>query len=1854
MATIGSLSIAFSANLRELETGVEEVADLLDDLSDSVEGVSEKIESASKTLKVKAVLDTQGVEKATEDIGKTSASVQVKASTEKLEKDVEAAAEKTKAKKFSIVAEAKDIVRAAAEAAADVKTRFGKGVVLPVRAVVSGVTEAVGAARQVNDAYNVATRSVGEFSGQLLSVGASANGLRNATVFAFGLSNAITAASSAYSDGSDSVSKFFGGLIGISRYAEDQQRLTKAVSEGVGTFAGAAVACAAYRAAMAGVNSATEDLDPKLKAAVRGLAGMALAFAQTEASSRLSAAATKLAADALRSQASPLAAVTAFSKSYSEGMKNLAKASEAATDRQRALVRIQNILEQVFSNARGAVDSFFQPLVSGFTRAREAGDGYVAAVVRGLRGQVQSIGPVRAAIGTLGNAFAPFAAGFSRARNEGTSFFSALDRGFSGQAQSSKLFRSAVGTIGDALKATGASSYFDPLVTGFSRASAAGDGFIAATARGVSAQLNSLAAYRDVRDAVEAAGKSIAEFGGSIIGVNATTKVGRDAFYAIRASLQAVSSTTSQAAAYIGVLRTSFSAAFQALPAGRAVVASLSSAFSELGKTTSGLSGALPGVGAVVKSLAPWMTLASVASGQFSHALEEIAVQMQNVQQMADRFGASTGQMEVLSYAAESARVSMSQLAKATQNFFTNVSKVKIGQLNSESVQEAKFAFDRLGISIDELRNKNPNEVFALVSEELLNVKDPADRAAIAFDIFGKQAVNVLPALKGLKEAAADSKRLGLETSKVNFDRFMKAEESFDRVSAASKSLGTSMLAAFAPLQTGWNNLMAELLGGLAAAVGPMRTLFASATVPMQVMMEVIGRIANILLRAAGVVMTFASALAQATAIAPAWTALGSIIKDLLVPLESVVDYAQQISDAFSSQLNPTIEESASMLERLIFVVKTFTTVVVSAAVASAVMDTFNIKAGRALATFAAGLLKLNVATVFGGIIKVIKLLTFDVVAFSVKWTAAMIKSGVSAIAGLLAPFMTTVLAVITGNSAMAVAATATGYAMAAAWIIGTLGIAAIIVAIIAVIQNFGTLYDFFADFGNNVGRLFTFEGLAEAAMAVADAIKNAFMAVANSIVGFFGGIVGGIIKAIRGIKTPEKINAATSSVEDVVKSRREQQMAAFETEAAVSGFTGKKPELPTDDYDALASSVSTARDNLVALSLNAANFGEAGRKAFLAARADFDKLQQELANNTLELRVIIDENGVKRSETSLEAFERRSRQIRDRLNENLNLADTISSEQFQQSAEDMRKSVEDAFAQTRSIMRGQDLGSDMSADRFFPASDEIKKAATRVAMDYQDELIRIEKDLQSGKFGSGQKALRAASQAKEDAKAKFDREQSKIDADVSFASDIRKSLEEAFLSPLDKYEKRLKQIQDNKSFNSEAERSLATVMAQRQMVEETFGKTAGRSLREKEEMFAKASAADQYGRTAFVSAEGSFSAGQARQDAERTKLDIERRKAAGLDATPAQQLKAGLDNINDIFGTTGLSLSEIQKKFADAPEKFAEYQEAIKKNRDTVLQSVGVEKSAVQVREESQRRLAGLGLSAEEAAQANRAISDSFMSSIGVTKTPFEQFADEIDNVTDKFGLSGKSIDEVREALKGNKDDLALFDRAVKQSRDNLLQSLGIEKTPQQQFEETMKKIEEAQNASDPNKRITKEQADEARRVATLKRDEALGAGGEAGNFAGQFLADRQKIEEAFGKNGANDPEKFRMAMNKLMQGVPGAEGESPVQKFKDQLSQLEAIRGDIGEGEFKQRRKVLQAQLQEDLKPALDRVAPDRRAIEASDVRSKGGVDTFFRILRGQDNPSLKAQLETAKATKFLAEAAAKPEAAEVIAQL
>jgi hypothetical protein len=1883
-AAVAKIEAASGATIT-LTTAVES-----EEIDEATEGIDELVNSVSSSspvveIKAKTTADTTGADKAKKAVA-----------------DVKEEAEGRYG--ISIKADAKNVAKAAADAAKEVQP-FAKGFFFPIAISASSVKEIRSAIGEIRGAFGSASSSIGKFNG----------GMGSAVITAASVTRSLIAANNAFSDTVESSGKLSTSMRVLSRAGSSITALTTAISTGGAAFVGGAAGATANAAATRAVESATKKLNPQLRDSVRFLSSLGIAYAETVIAARVSAAAASVFAASIKSGVNPLAAASAFCRTYTQGLDGLRIATVAAEDRQRVFVRGAALVEQIGTRLRSSASGAVEPFVTGYTRARAAGDGYFTAVARGARGQINSVGILRRSIAAVSDAFAPLTTGFTRARSSGSSFFAALDRGFTAQLQSSGAFRSAVESLGSVFRATGVSAFFDPLVTGFTRARAAGAGYFAATARGVSGQLNSSAAYRAAARALGDLGTSISKVAGSFIGINASTREGRLAYDLFSASVRAVQSNVLAASGYFRVLGSSISAGLQALPGGSAIVKVLSDGFSAATKTSLGLASNMQLVGGALRLATGLMTVAAVAGGKFRDELAHMAQDASLTRNLADRFGATTQEIEKLKFAADSAGVGLNQLGRGQQQLFSSLSKIRTGQINTENVREAKLAFDKLGIGIEDLRSKKPQEIFQEIAEKITKIKDPADRTAIAFDLFGKQGAAILPALKSLSQVEEDLERLDVQTSTLDFSRIEGMASSFNRVRMATKAYAEASLTAYTELQAGFNNFRADVVGGLASLVQNSGSLYADFTKPIAVVLEVFGRIINIILRAAAVVVRLTAAFAPFPTIARFAQAVGEGIKTfLLKPLEDCVTAADKVATALYEALTPDYwsggaEGAKSLTSQIIETSKSMGIMILTAGAAQAAMTAMGLQPGAAMMRLLgsiritqAGLLgfaKSAISAALGGL----KALTIGLYQTSVNFVAAGIKIaatsialGVQTVAGWITPSLAGMIAYATGMNATAIAARIAAIGMAASWAIATLGLSLIVTGIVAVYQNFDKLSAFFADFSNNASKLFTFEGAAEAAKAVAGAIWDAFKSILSGIGGFIGMIIQKIQGKFQEIKPPEALDATKASAEEIVSKRKEIAQVTFEQQKAVQvqfgAIQGPAPEPPKlDNERELTSSIQSSRSEMDALFISASRFGDGAGAAAEESASRFRKLQQELADGKI----------------NADEFNESAKKIADDLRGNLKIFSqdnpAVTDKKNLEFYKSLNNSAKEAAKSVREIGRGT-----VDVDgKIFPASEEVKRRAKEYQDQYQlavaniqarqqrgdfqkeldDRKKKNEDDFKAGRITDAQfvaveleldstTAVDQAAIAGEDAKKALDRNWDQIGRDISFAEDIRKRLDDAFLSPLDKYQKELKKIRNNPELTP-----LEQVTAERMLKDDErksiFGETAGEQLRSKRGMLDKERNASGEDRLLTNN----------RLAVEQRKLSADTREAAGLEVSPAASLQLGVDKINDAFGVTGMSAAQMEKHLRETGFTMADYQDAIKRGSDAVKESVGVEKSGAEKMADSRKRLdkalSDGVISQAERDKAMKKQRDDFLSSLGVTKTPAEQFADALRDINEAFSRGELSLEE--------------FKKATESAGKSLRQQLGISDSPMEAFRKRMKEIADAEKQGMPAAEVEKAKAKARQELFSgLNLDVASGFGdklqerldnffesyGGRGKFQadsmaseqyaeslkfdqanntgafkrrkGESLADyRERTTEALREGGrlASRPGDF---MRQLMRDVPGATPESATEKFAADMDKLMAVRSSIGEELFAENKLNLQAQLQEDLKPALDSTKADRRGIESSDVRSKAGVDTFFRILRGNDNPSLKAQLEIARNTRVLAEASKNPDAAPVLAQL
>ena len=1354
------------------------------------------------------------------------------------------------------------------------------------------------------------------------------------------------------------------------------------------------------------------------------------------------------------------------------------------------------------------------------------------------------------------------------------------------------------------------------------------------------------------------------------------------------------------------------------------------------------------GLGAGLSVIAPLAIFAAVATGKFAHQLEEMSLAAQKTDQMATRFGATVNEISMLQLAAENTAVGFGQLAKAHQTFSSNLSKIKMGQMNVETVREAKLAYDALGITLETIKDKSPQEMFKLVAEQISKVEDAAQRSQIAMDLFGRQGAAIMPALKELGEVEADFKRLGGALNAINFSKMLVLENSFDRLKASGKSLATTLVLPFVDMQRAVNNLSADIRGGLASALTPIATMLADLSAPLAVAIEVFGRVLNIILRITAAVLTLVVAFSQAGAIAAIFNYIGDAIKGVLGYVEAFVVALESIAAAADGLLRPMVSSAAGLaivIVSLTTVYYLFQTAMVQTAVTAVVSASTT---AAAWAGIALGGIAVFVAAAVIGFVHVA--------------SQAAIMAG---------QFL------------------ASAIVMHAAWLIALGPIGAVIAAVELVIAGLAVLYMF----GGSISSFFASAGPAwqkpfNAATASAKELANEAAKTSKT----------GMTRDL------EALGLAAGMSAEQVKASMADAKAAY---ASVAGQERADLAFGTDT-STLEASITKARGELGGLTIEAAKFGKGGEDAASAAAKGMEKLQTKLAKGKI----------------NAEQFGTASKKLTDDLRENLDTLKSDSPDILLKKNLEVFKQLDDAAKQAAKSVR--DIGAGVVIEgKFFPRSEEIKRRAAEYQAQYAAALEQIKEKQQAGGFQKELDAKRAqndtnffdtntiskeehtrvrlqldstnaqeqASIAAEEVKRTLDNQNVVLNIDTSFADNIRKELDTAFLSPVEKFQKELNKIKATPEL-TDNEKVLAEKNLRKKEKESLIGKSDSQTFSERsrdlnqankaglidqQELSASlrkaaddlASAlgipltplssletstaklrlaldagvitAEQFAagmrenRDKFLSSVGieqtdvqkdntklrvfnenagglspdeiargrtqqrndimGESAGsvmrnrglrldnavtngtisQSDRQVEMRKLRQQRDSAAGIESSPAAKLQEGIDKVNDAFDTVGMTVAEANAHLVQTGGDVQSYNAAIKKSRDVQLEALGVEKSGMQKLSELQGKLLSVGASAAETAQAMRKGNEEFMSAIGVTKTPFEVFSTAIKNVADQFNLGGKSLTEIRVALAGTPDKLKLFERAVKEARTALLSSLGIDKSPVEEFNDMMAKIAEA--AARPQGEegaITQEEKARAERVARDKRDKALGVEQNGGDFAADIKRRRDEVKDAFGPNilgefAPGNEDKFRQANAAIDRDIPGAQKESPITKFKRDMERAQAVRDLAGippvvavgraprltpeqraaQQQFGEQQAELRAQLQEDLEPALRGLMPNRDQLKGADARSTEGVDTFFRILRGSENPTLRAQLEANRNLRIIADAQRNPNVAPLL---
>ncbi|NBW16972.1 MAG: hypothetical protein EBR82_54250 [Caulobacteraceae bacterium] len=205
---------------------------------------------------------------------------------------------------------------------------------------------------------------------------------------------------------------------------------------------------------------------------------------------------------------------------------------------------------------------------------------------------------------------------------------------------------------------------------------------------------------------------------------------------------------------------------------------------------------------ATLKNLAFAAIFSQAAQSVASYA-NNVAKAVDQTNDLAERLGINVEKLQALQMAAKLSGVDdiTGALQKVT---------VAVGKATDGSEEQAK-AFEKIGLSVDELAAMSPEEQFAAIQKAIAALPTPAERAAAAVALFGKSGVELLPLMnKHLAEVEERMRRLGAVVGEDQVSAIGDMNDSLDMVKATFDGIIGNVVGNLAPIVTEMAN---EFLG---------------------------------------------------------------------------------------------------------------------------------------------------------------------------------------------------------------------------------------------------------------------------------------------------------------------------------------------------------------------------------------------------------------------------------------------------------------------------------------------------------------------------------------------------------------------------------------------------------------------------------------------------------------------------------------------------------------------------------------------------------------------------------------------------------------------------------------------------------------------------------------------------------------------------------------------------------------------------------------------------------------------------------------------------------------------------------
>lgn len=201
------------------------------------------------------------------------------------------------------------------------------------------------------------------------------------------------------------------------------------------------------------------------------------------------------------------------------------------------------------------------------------------------------------------------------------------------------------------------------------------------------------------------------------------------------------------------------------------------------------------GAGVVVGAIGG-LVGAAVAMKKVNEQFESI----DRIGKFSDEVGASVGEMQAMRLQANLTGTSVETLEKGIQRYTRRLGEARQG------MGEGLKALNNFGLSADELSRLPLSEAMGKISDKINEQETAADRAALAYGLFGRQGQELMTFFAGgstgIQAARDDIQSLGAELTRFDAANVEMANDAFTRMEVATTALWQSIAVEAAPVLT--------------------------------------------------------------------------------------------------------------------------------------------------------------------------------------------------------------------------------------------------------------------------------------------------------------------------------------------------------------------------------------------------------------------------------------------------------------------------------------------------------------------------------------------------------------------------------------------------------------------------------------------------------------------------------------------------------------------------------------------------------------------------------------------------------------------------------------------------------------------------------------------------------------------------------------------------------------------------------------------------------------------------------------------------------------------------------------------